>query len=71
VNTSIKEFKASGTFKFSLAVSVTKYQLKIGGAGLKKCQWKPILACDSLNTAASGDGVFPLAVGVIEPPVII
>jgi hypothetical protein len=31
---------------------------------LRNCQWKPISTGASLNTAASGNGALPLAVGV-------
>ena len=37
--------------------------------GLKNRQWKPISTGGYLNTTASGNRVFPLAVGVTEPPV--
>jgi hypothetical protein len=37
--------------------------------GLKTHQWKPISTGGYLNTTASGNRIFPLAVGVTEPPV--
>jgi hypothetical protein len=37
--------------------------------GLKNCQWKPISTGGSLNTTASENRIFTLAVGVTEPPV--
>jgi len=37
--------------------------------GLKNRQWKPISTSGYLNTTASGNRMFPLAVGVTEPPV--
>jgi hypothetical protein len=37
--------------------------------GLKNRKWKPISTGGYLNTTASGNRIFPLAVGVIEPPV--
>jgi hypothetical protein len=36
---------------------------------LKNCQWKPISTGGSLNTTASGNRVFPLAVVLHQPPV--
>jgi hypothetical protein len=36
---------------------------------LKNRQWKPFSTGGSLNTTVSGNRVFPLAVGVTEPPV--
>jgi hypothetical protein len=37
--------------------------------GLKNRQWKHISTGGYLNTTASGNRIFPLAVGVTEPPV--
>jgi hypothetical protein len=37
--------------------------------GLKNRQWKHISTGSYLNTTASGNRIFPLAVGVTEPPV--
>jgi hypothetical protein len=37
--------------------------------GLKNRQWKPISTSGYLNTTANGNRIFPLAVGVTEPPV--
>jgi hypothetical protein len=36
--------------------------------GLNNRQWKPISTGGYLNTTASGNRIFPLAVGVTEPP---
>jgi hypothetical protein len=35
--------------------------------GLKNRQWKPISTSGYVNTTASGNRIFPLAVGVTEP----
>jgi hypothetical protein len=37
--------------------------------GLKNSQWKPISTSGSLNTTASGNKIFPLAVLLHQPPV--
>jgi hypothetical protein len=37
--------------------------------GLKNRQWKPISTGGSLNTTASGNRIFPLAVVLHQPPV--
>lgn len=39
------------------------------GAGLTNRQWKHIFTDSSLNTTTNGKGLFPLAVGIKEPPV--
>jgi hypothetical protein len=39
--------------------------------GVRNHQWKHIFTCSSLNLTASETHLFPLAVGVREPPVMV
>jgi hypothetical protein len=66
-DTSRKDIKAYDTHKLSLAVSVTPVK-KIRWARLENRQWKHISTDGYRNTTASENRIFPLAVGVTEPP---
>jgi hypothetical protein len=49
-----------------------RYQTPVkeaGGPGFKNRQWKPISTGGYLNTTASGNRMFPLAVVLHKPPV--
>jgi hypothetical protein len=67
--TSRKELKACGTHKLSLRFQLLRASKKTRWARLGNRQWKPISTGGSLNTTASGNRIFTLAVGVTEPPV--
>jgi hypothetical protein len=73
-------FVKSGPLKSPLMEVGCELQLSVGEdewvfilprsltAGLRNPQWKPISTSGSLNTTDSVNRVFPLAVGVTEPP---
>jgi hypothetical protein len=62
-----KSSKPATPINYHWRFQLPRASKKTRWARLGNRQWKPISTSGYLNTTASGNRIFPLAVGVIEP----